>query len=332
MKYAYLTILFSICCNILFSQELSDIEKKYDFVEVWGLKNQSKKDFLTEIMSYPEGICQQSLVKMGIKEGNKIPIAFSNKILITLRDIPKYTSKGKIFMISENKLNQWKEFRGKFNKLGFYERQQISAFKNLSLTKNLSVIDSLFKSLDAEYKSYGINLDKAKIKESLIVYKRYVNQFSKQDVLSALYNADVTDSIQESAIFLAGNYLKNKNDLLDFLPLLLKKNSGVQPLITVFCNNYSGNINWNKNIELISKLVNNPNPFQSLLVLKILDKTGFSKESMKSLLSYEMQTMKDILKSKFLPKEQIYFLITFLNKYSDFPIETDRKALLKKIN
>tara|TARA_Y100001963_G_C6531128_1_gene331125 strand:- start:12 stop:203 length:192 start_codon:yes stop_codon:yes gene_type:complete len=52
MKRIYLVAIILIQNIAFFGQKLSDIEKKYDFLEVWGLENQSKKDFLAEITSY----------------------------------------------------------------------------------------------------------------------------------------------------------------------------------------------------------------------------------------------------------------------------------------
>lgn len=332
MNRIHLIILLLIQNIALFGQELSEIEKKYDFVEVWGLENQSKKDFLTEIMSYPEGICEQSLIKMEIMEGNKLPIPFSNKIIITIRNTPKYVSKNNIKLINNKELKKWKKFKSIYEKLGFYERQQVPIFKNSFIDNNEPKIDSLFNNLHSEFKSYGIDLKKAKILQSLDVYKKYSNQFSKIDVLSALYHSKNKDSIRETAMFIAPNYLKNHNDLIEFLPLLLKKNSGVQPLLASFIKKYNGKIDWNSRMDLLTKLVNNPNPYQSILALRIADKTGFTKNNMKILLSSEMKTIKEILQSKYLPKEQIDFLIVFLNKYSDVPIEQNKEMLIKQLD
>lgn len=331
MNRIYLTIIVLIQSITLFSQGLSEIEKKYDFVEVWGLENQTKKDFLTEITSFPEGICQQSLVKMGIKDGDKLPIPYSNKIIITVRDIPNYTSESNIRPFENRKLKKWKEFKSTFEKLEFYERQQVPFFITLSIENNNSGIDSLFNKLHSEFKSYGIDLKKEKIMQSLDVYKKYSNQFSKEDVLSALYHSENKDSIRQAAIFIAPYYLKNDSDLFDFLPLLLVKGSGVQPLLSSFIKDYKGKFEWNSKMDLLTKLVNNPNPFQSLLALRIADKTGFTKSNMRILLSSEMKTIKDILESKYLPQEYINYLIIFLNKYSEVPIEQDKKMLIKRL-
>jgi len=282
-------------------------------------------------MSYPEGICQQSLVKMGIMDGYKLPIPFSNKIIITLRKIPVYENRKKFRAITDKKLKQWKKFKSVYEELGFYERQQVPVFIKPYKENNEQKIDSLFNKLHSEFKSYGIDLKKSKILQSLDAYKKYSNKFSKEDVLSALYNSENKDSIRQTAVFIAPNYLNNENDLFDFLPLLLKKGSGVQSVITSFMDNYKGKIDWNNKMDLLSKLVNNPNPFQSLLVLKIVDKTGFTKNNLKTLLSFKMETMKDILKSKFLPKEQIDYLVIFLNKYSDLPIEQNKEILIKRL-
>ena len=331
MKRIYLVAIILIQNIAFFGQKLSDIEKKYDFLEVWGLENQSKKDFLAEITSYPEGICQQSLVKMGIMDGNKIPIPFSNKIIVTVRDIPKYTSKNNVKPFRNKELKKWSKFKYDYEKLGFYERQQVPFFKKLYIENNNSGIDSLYNKLHLEFENYGIDLKKDKIIQALAMYESYSNQFSKEDILSALYHSKDIDSIKSTAVFIAPNYLKNENDLVDFLPLLLEKGSGVQPLLTSFINDFNGKINWNNKMDLLTKLANNPNPFQCLLALRIAERTGLTKENLKTLLSSEMKTFRDVLDSKYLPQNQVDYLIIFLNKYSDLPIEQNRETLIKRL-
>ncbi|MDY7396031.1 hypothetical protein UMM65_12315 [Aureibaculum sp. 2210JD6-5] len=331
MKLFYLTLIVLFSTFGGYSQELSEIEKKYDFVEVWGLENQSKKDFLTEIMSYPEGICQQSLTKMGMPDGNKIPIAFSNKIIVTTREMPKYDLPNKINKPNESKIRRWKEFKKQFDKFGFYERQQVPFFIPFFEKNNNKGVDSLYLKLQTEFKGYGIELNKDKIINAYKVYEDFSGKFDKQDALSVLYHSNEKDSLNEVAIFIAPKYLKNENDLLDFMPLLLEKGSGVQPILSSFINTYEGKINWSEHINMLVKLVNNPNPFQSVLALKIADRTGFTNENMKFLISEEMLTMKDILKSKNLPKEYIDYLIIFLNKYSDTTIEQNKNFWIKKL-
>lgn len=84
-------------------------------------------------------------------------------------------------------------------------------------------------------------------------------------------------------------------------------------------------------MDLLTKLANNPNPFQCLLALRIADRTGLTKENVTTLLSSEMKTFRDILNSKYLPQNQIDYLIIFLNKYSDLPIEQNREILIKRL-
>lgn len=296
-----LVIAFIILTVKSFAQDtINSVEKKYDFVEVWGLKNQTKKDFLTEIASYPEGICEQSLTKMGLLDGNKIPLPFSNKIIVTTRDIPDYR-KSKIYKELINRSeqinsNKWEKLVEENNKLGSYEKQQLPQFLKLFKTNDKSGIDSLFTKVSNEFKEYGIELEKAKIYESYSVYEKYAKQFSKEEVLYILYILDINDPKYEAASFIANNYLNNSEDLLDFLPLLLKKKSGVQPIINSFITKFNGKVDWEDNLNELTDLINNPNPFQCLLVLRIADKTGFTKLEMKGLNKTSFLTIKDILK------------------------------------
>ena len=264
-------------------------------------------------------------------DGNKIPIPFSNKIIVTVRDIPKYTSKNNVKPFRNKELKKWSKFKSDYEKLGFYERQQVPFFKKLYIENNNSGIDSLYNKLHLEFENYGIDLKKDKIIQALAMYESYSNQFSKEDILSALYHSKDIDSIKSTAVFIAPNYLKNENDLVDFLPLLLEKGSGVQPLLTSFINDFNGKINWNNKMDLLTKLANNPNPFQCLLALRIAERTGLTKENLKTLLSSEMKTFRDVLDSKYLPQNQVDYLIIFLNKYSDLPIEQNRETLIKRL-
>jgi len=74
------------------------------------------------------------------------------------------------------------------------------------------------------------------------------------------------------------------------------------------------------------------NPFQSILVLRIVDKTGFTPQDMQLLTSKEMLTMKDILNSKNIPEEYIDYLLIFLNKYPGFAIEQNKEFWIKRLN
>ena len=314
--------------SMLFGQELSEIEKKYDFIEIWGLERQSKSEFLTQITSYPEGICQQSLTKMGYTDGNKISIPFSNKLIITLNNNPQYEPNLKFKKIKKKELKKWKKFRNKFAELGVYERQQVPFLLSFYLKDQKNAFDNAFLELSTEFKNYGINLDKGKVMKSLEVYSKYSSQFSGNDILSVLYKSKDKDSIRDAAIFIAPKFLTNETELLSFLPLLLNKGSGVQPLISAFIRDFEGQIDWENNMDLLTKLVNNPNPFQSLLALRIADKTGFSRENMKKLLGSEMVTMRNILVSRYLPEEDVNYLVVFINKYADFPIELNKEILM----
>lgn len=268
---------------------------------------------------------------MGFDQGNKIPLPFSNKIIITLRTIPEFKSNYEIEKIGDDKLKKWKEFKVEYDKLGDYERQQVPLFIDFYSKNDTIGFNTVFSELSSELKDYGIDLDKNKIIQSLDVYTKYSNQFSQDDILAALYTVQKIDSIQKLAVFIAPKYLNNEDDLLNFLPLLLKRKSGIQILITAFINNFEGKIDWSTNMDLLTKLVNNPNPFQSLLAIRVADKTGFSVGNMNELVKVKMETMKEILASDSLPKQDIDYLVNFLNKHSYLPIEVNKKVLTNRL-
>ncbi len=309
---------------------ISEIEKKYDFVEIWGLKEQSKKEFLEKIIKCPGGICESSLKLMGYNDGNKIPLAFSNKIIVTLRNIPDY----KTFPIYSKKIkitnneNTWKDMIEAVNALSNYEKQQLPVFLDAYTKNNQKAVDSLFSLSDQEFQSYGIQLKKEKINDAYKVYQNYAKLFTKDEVLDILYHSE--DSAKnEAAQFIANYYLKTSNDLVDYLPLLLKKKSGIQPIIATFIKTNNEKIDWKNHIQLLKSLVSNPNPFQTILALKIADKTGFSKSNMKILLNTKLLTIKEILKSIVL-KEEKQYVLGFLNQYAGSNSNVD--AWLKRLN
>jgi hypothetical protein len=317
MKHLILSLilLFSIKVMCQSDTSISEIEKKYQFVEVWGLKNQTKKDFFEKIIKCPGGICESSLKLMGYNDGNKIPLAFSNKIIVTLRNIPDY----KAFPIYNKKIKTanneiiWKEMIKAIHGLSNYEKQQLPIFRNAYTNNNQKAVDSLFILTEQEFQSYGIKLKKEKISDAFNVYQTYAKQFTKDDVLDVLYHSE--DSAKnEAAQFIASHYLKTAEDLIDYLPLLLKKKSGIQPIIAAFTQTNTEKIDWKKNMKLLQSLINNPNPFQALLAIKIADKTGFTNTNMTALLKIELISIKEILQSKTLKDEKIVVL-DFLNKY-----------------
>jgi hypothetical protein len=69
-------------------------------------------------------------------------------------------------------------------------------------------------------------------------------------------------------------------------------------------------------MKLLQGLINNPNPFQALLAIKIADKSGFTNTNMAALLKVELPTLKEILQSNAL-KDEKTVVLTFLNKYSN---------------
>jgi hypothetical protein len=321
-------IIIALCLlfyNVSFGQNdsISEIEKKYSYVEIWGLKNQTKKDFLEKIIKCPGGICESSLKLMGYNDGNKIPLAFSNKIIVTLRSIPDY----KIFPIYNKKIKvannetTWKDMINAINGLSNYEKQQLPIFLDAFKKSNQKAVDSLFILTEQEFKSYGIQLKKEKISAAFKVYQSFTKSFTKDEVVDVLFHSE--DSAKnEAAQFIASDYLKTANDLLDFLPLLLKKKSGTQSIITAFIHSNNEKIDWNNHMPLLKSLVNNPNPFQAILALKIADKTGFTKSNMKILLNTELITIKEILKSNALNEEKQYVL-GFLNQYTGYNSNVD---------
>ncbi|WP_413533127.1 hypothetical protein [Empedobacter brevis] len=320
--FAIIIILFYSIFS--YGQEKSDIEKKYNFVEIIGLNNSSYHDFLTEITSYPEGICEQSLNKMGYIDGNKLPIPYSDKIIITTRKIPEYKNPKKKYQNID--LDKWNKFKSEYNSLGVYERQQVAAL--LPFITNKKQFDLRFRELQSDLLNYGINLDSNKISKSFQVYNKYSNVFTKEDILAGFNYYKKNDTIAHLANFLAPNYLKNEQDILDFLPFLLNKKASSQSLLTFFIENYNGKIDWNKNMELLNTVVNDPNPYKSLLALRIADKTGFTYTNFKTLMSRKPETIKEILESKYIPLKDKSYLISFMNKYSDRPIETEANQLI----
>lgn len=327
-----LSLLFVSHSIIAFSQSESDssaIEKKYDFVEIWGLENQSRKDFLTEITNYPEGICQQSLRKMGYPDGNKILV--NEKLLVTIRNNPDYKA-SKIYKEIEKKsaTNDKRKWAALLHaNLGVYEKQQLPYFLKPLSANDTQKVDSIFQSLHTEFKSYGINLDKQKIIDAYDVYKESTAQLTKQDVLNVLYFSD-NDTLLQAANFVAIHYIKTNKDLVDFLPLLLRGKSNITIALSQFIKDYNGAINWKNHMDVLPALLNNPNPFGAVLALRILDRTGFNRSLMGKLKSGDLITLKEILKSDAIPSEKA-FVLSFLNKYSNEPIEASPEAWISKL-
>jgi hypothetical protein len=329
--FASLCLLLMIKSYTQNDSTIIDLEKKYDFVEVWGLKKQTKKEFLEKIIKCPGGIYESSLKLMGYNDGNKIPLPFSNKIIVTTRNITDY----KTFPIYNKKIktvnneSAWKELTKAINKLSNYEKQQLPTFLEAYDKNNQKVVDSLFLLSEQEFQSYGIQLKKEKINEAYKVYQNFAKLFTKDELLDLLYHSE--DSAKnEAAQFITSHYLKTAGDLIDFLPLLLNKKIVIQPIISQFINSNDLKIDWNQNIKLLQTLLNNPNPFQALLALQLADKTGLNNKEMKQLLSGELITIKEILQSNVL-KEEKTFVLSFLNKYSNSPIESNAEKWIQKL-
>lgn len=266
--------------------ELSDIEHKYRFVEIWDVKGRSKKDFLSTITSYSLGISEQSLKAMGHSDGFRFPLT-SGKLLITTRSAPDYRVSPAYQRIkSENYIvdvEKWKHLKGlEFNGS---EAQPIGAS---------------------------------------------VQSLSKQEVLSVLYLSD-DESMLQRASSVVGNFLETQADLFDVLPLLLRKEVNVQPAIEDFLTRFHGKIDWESQVDFLPELINNPNPFEALLVLKILDKTGFNKQQMEQCKRTKLVTLIELLRSDFLTEEKNYVL-AFLNRYSNDALESNVEAWIGRLD
>lgn len=324
-----LSALFGAGC---FDQDASasDIEAKFDFVEIWDEKGRSRKDFLNEIKQMPAGICQQSLIAMGHPDGFKFPLA-SGKLLVTTRTAPDYRDTLPYRRQKESGLTvdsrKWASLGDA--KMKNTESQLLPIFVNALGKGDDSEFERIYKLKDVEFAQYGIKLDPQKIRQAFHVYHESTRVITKQEVLSVLYLSDDETKLR-SASFIVGNYLKTSEDLVEVLPLLLNKKVGVQAAITAFLNDFDGKIDWNLHVDLLQKLMNHPNPFVTILILKMLDNTGFDRTLFAQCTSGKMNSFVEILKSEVLPDEKCY-LLTFLNRNSMARIECDPKEWCKRL-
>jgi hypothetical protein len=288
---------------------------KLDFIEVWDVEGRSREDFLTQITQCPSGICEQSLVAMGHRDGNKIPLA-SGKMLITTRSAPDYTKSPTYQRLSRA---AFKYDRAKWAALTEYdlrsaEAQLLPNFVEALSNNDEAQFDKIFRQQADEFAAYRLKLDANKVREAFKVYQTSTTALSKEEVLSVLYLSD-DDSLLRAASFIVADYLKTPDDLVDVLPLLLYKRVGVQAAIEAYVRNMDGKIDWQKHAEFLPHLLNNPNPYRTMLVLKILDKSGITRETIQQCLQEPIASFQEIQSSKVLIDEK-RTLNEFLNRYT----------------
>jgi hypothetical protein len=312
------------------AEKLSELEQRFSFVEIWDAKARSRKDFLNEIAACPAGICEQSLVQMGHLDGNKFPLP-SGKLLLTTRDSPDFRDSPIYLKLKasthEIDHDRWSSLDDP--SLLSSESQLLPKFVKALTAGDKPEFDRIFKIVFDEFALYGIKLDQQKIRKAFEIYQQSTRVISKQEVLSALYFSD-DETLIRSAGFIVGHYIVTPNDLVDILPLLLRKRVGVQATIEVFMKEFDGQIDWREQADFLPKLMNNPNPFQAVLVLKILDRTGFDRQMFDRCMSTQQRTFTEILQSECLSDERA-FLLSFLNRYSTTPIECDRHEWLRRL-
>lgn len=339
-RFAYSVLLFTCICvpNLRAERVLGpvvsdeeDIDSRFSFVEIWDVKGRSRRDFLKEITSLPAGICQQSLVQMGHPNGFKFPLS-SGKLLVTTRNPPDFRDTDTYRRLSQSGLkvdsSRWMQLSQA--NLKTTESQLLPRFVP-SLEANDPVgFEKVFEQQRIEFGHFGIKLERQKVRQAFGVYQQATKTLTKDEVLYVLYFSQ-DEQLLSAASFIVGHYIRSAEDLVSILPLLLTKRANVQAAVSTFLSDLRERIEWRTHKDLFPKLMDNPNPFVTVLFLKILDKTGFDSVLMEDYLkSGHVQSFVEILSSDVLPDEKCYVL-SFLNRYTNSPIECDAKEWLKRL-
>ncbi len=310
--------------------ELSAIETKYDFVEIWDEQGRSRTDFLNEITKLPAGICEQSLVQMGHSDGNKFPLA-SGKLLLTTRSAPDFRDSPTFQRLKSAgpKIDEVKWAALVDADLLNTEAQLLPGFL-IALRDNDNLeFERILKEKQVEFGVYGLKVDPAKVRAAYDVYQAGIRTIAKHEVLSVLYFSE-NENLIRAAGFIVSHYVESPDDLIDLLPLLLRKKANVQMAIEVFMKDFDGQIDWQSQAGFLPQLLNNPNPFASLLVARILDRTKVDPSIVRQCISSGNQTFLEILNSQILDGETC-FLLSFLNRYTTEPLECDAQVWIRKL-
>ena len=290
----------------------------------------SRADFLNQITKLPAGICEQSLVQMGHSDGNKFPLA-SGKRLLTTRSAPDFRDSPTYQRLKSagpeiNDVN-WAALVAA--DLRNTEAQLLPGFLLALRDNDNAEFERILKERQVEFGVYGIKVDPAKVRAAHEVYQAGTNAIEKHEVLSVLYFSEDEDLIRVAG-FIVSHYVQSPDDLVDLLPLLLRKNANVQMAVEVFIKDYEGQIDWQSQAEFLPHLLNNPNPFTSLLVARILDQTKVDPNIIRRCMLSRNQTFREILNSPNLIDEKC-FLMSFLNRYSAAPIECNAQVWIQKL-
>ena len=293
---------------------VEDLGTQYSFVEIWDVRGRSREDFLKEITRLPAGICQQSLLQMGHLDGLKFPLA-SGKLLVTTRTAPDFRDTEIYRRLKKSgetvDAAKWKPLTQK--NLQTTEAQLLPVFLRSLKEGNRVEFDRIFEKQYSEFEQYGLKLDPVRVLDAFQTYQVSSQTISKQEALSVLYLSQ-DEKLLQAASFILGHYVNTSEDLVAVLPLLLNYKVQVQATICSFIESFRGDIAWDDQVSLLSKVLNNPNPFATLLVVRLLDKTEVSNIVVQRCLNSKAESFIEILKSNVLPNEKQELLL-FLNKY-----------------
>lgn len=273
--------------------------------EVWGVDDSKKKELMQKIIDNYHGkfygvITDQDVKNIGYPNG-EVFYAGINTRIISVRKTPDYR-----VYIPDSKypkpnikiLNRWRDFNNEFSKYSSDIQDYAIIFANKS--------ESMFAN-----KKIDKNIE-ADVNNATKLYLTYVKQSSKDEIIALLAHVEDFDELRKTVKVSALYFINNEKDVLDFLPLLLVPESTMmydifRVKIKVFpklIQSWQPKIKWENNSQLLTDLLNHPNPKRVDIVLYLAPKIGNMDKYIEQTPKTEFITLKDIMSSKFGDKKE----------------------------
>ena len=279
-------------------------------IEVWGVKEKSPEEFLSELDQDCLSITAEDLKKSGYKNGAvyKYP---GDITIITLRDYPELDILAEKQKKSSLSLSPfWKDVTiQNFIRPEAQAATKIYAQYQVNDTVAIHNILHHYNNQLTQEEGFG---NKKQVIDYCVFLDSVKKNTSFEEILTILSHSD-NPEVKQAAAYLSLPFIQSHESALKLFPFFY--DDDISPTISNILENYYTyrpvTINWYSDIDLISKIMNHPSPFVLTTMIHILTETFVGAIAFNKLLKEGSVTIMEVLESTLArpaQKEVIRFL------------------------
>ena len=301
MKRLFFNI-FLLFPYFLFAQEINESK-----IEVWGLTDISKEEFLYKFQLRGYELNQYSLNRMGFPDANLLTL--SNGItLITLRANPAYDFSPQTKEKREFEISPFWQKIIKSRPMSI-EAQTIPGtyhfYKNDERDK---MAEEISKNMTF-YHGYNMPFNDKKVLQYCHLLDEISTHVTLEEVRDILYHSNDKKLLQ-AATFASIAFINSHENALKFLPFIYDPSTQmVFNGIIHYYQYYKPQTDWGKDIGFVAKILNHPDPMHLVNMIYIFSITGFDPILMPQLFANGSDTMLELLQSDLIKEEKKKLLI-----------------------